>query len=184
MNSKLILLCATLLATLASGCISGEVIDQAICVTQADLSFPGAPIIGLQGTTQQSFEMDLSSQLKQLDVGGASTDGSSINIVSVTLTAKTGVTDFAFINTLTGTVTSEVNASLAPELVIDYNKGSATSVPSPLELPADATINLFPMLNAGKVNVALDVSGTIPSTAWSADLVVCFAIDLKLKKNL
>ncbi len=184
MHTKLILLCAALLAALASGCISGEVIDQAICVTQSDISFPGAPIIGATGETQQSFDIDLSDQLKQLNVAGASTDGSSVNLLNVTLTAKTGVTNFAFIHTLLGTLTSEVNASMSPELIIDYSKGSATVVPSPLDIPADSTINLFPILSAGKVKVNLDVSGTVPNSAWTADVVVCFSIDLKLKKSL
>ena len=184
MNTKVILLCTALLATLASGCITAEVSDPAICVNQANISFPGAPIVGLQGETQQSFEMDISSQLSQLDVGGATTDGSSVNLSSVTLTADTGVTNFNFITTLKGTVLSEANVSLAPELVIDYSNSTGTGAASPLNIPADSTINLFPILSAGKAKVTLDVSGTVPNTAWTADVTVCFTIDLKLKKTL
>lgn len=138
-------------------------------VKQHDVAFPGVP-----GGTQLgdlSTGMSFTQERPALDLP-AGID-SSVQAVSIELTAKTGITNFDFLKALR--ITMIPKGGTVPIELIDYEKAPNTVVGPTLTIASKNPVNILEQWKADSATFTVDVMGTLPEANWTVDLSVHFA---------
>lgn len=169
----LALLVGSVSASTLTGCaLSAEASAPDIEITEHNIAVTGIPMAGRVGevATQLSFMENLPS----IDLP-ASVD-SSVKAVGVTLTAKQGVTDLAFLHSLR-VVMAPTTGTAAPVELITYEKSGSAAVGTVLAIPSQNPANILDEWKAKTAEFTVEVSGVLPEQSWMIDLSVHFAGD-------
>ena len=158
------------LATGFGGCmlsVEAEVPD--VEVTQHDIAFPGVPGASQLGDlstgksfTQERPALDLPSGID-----------SSVQAVSIELTAKTGIASFDFLKALR--ISMVPMGGSAPIELINYEKAAGSTVGKTLTIASKNPVNILEQWKAASATFTVDVAGTLPEQAWTIDMSVHFA---------
>jgi len=160
-------------ATVASGCtLSVEAEIPEVVITQRDLSFQGVPDFGIGDV---SMEKSYSQDHGKIEMPEGLE--SEIKTIGVTLRATSGVSDMSFLKLLRVTMSS-ANVVEPVELgSYEYDPGAPKS--NEIHLTAVNPINVFEAWNADKATFTLQLAGSLPTTAWTADVIVRFSARAK-----
>jgi hypothetical protein len=156
------------LAASAGGCMSVEAEIPEIEITHRGLMFDGVPPAM---TGDASVSKSFSQERGKLDFpDGLETE---VTTLSVTLKARGEVTDLSFIRNLRVTMAASDGSSVIELGTFESapNAGRASEI-------SLTTLNPVNVLDAWQAESALfsvDVAGNLPTTAWTADVVVRFA---------
>jgi hypothetical protein len=166
------------LATGAAGCaLSVEADVPEIEVTKKDISFQGVPIgaaLGDVSMTKSFSQKHTALELPQ----GLTTE---IHAIGVTLKAKNGIKDFSFLRMLRLTMADEKNQSTSIELINFQQEANAVASDTLTMISANP-VNALEMWKSDSAIFTIDVAGTLPTSDWSADVVMRFAGSVKYSR--
>jgi hypothetical protein len=161
----------------AAGCgVSIEADVPEIEVTQRDLMFQGVPPAAAALVGEVSLSQKFSQKHKKLDLPKGL--DSTVKALGVTLTAKSGVTDFSFIKNLRLTMTDDVHPAVT---LVDYQQTPGSAPSNVLELVAGNPVNTLEQWKTDSATFSIDVAGTLPTVDWSVDLAIQFGGSFKYK---
>jgi hypothetical protein len=155
-----------LVALPAFGCIGAEADIPDIQVTQQGIAFEGAPVAGVEGSVTTSY----SQAHTKVDLPAGFEP--EVKTLSVTIRAASGVADLSFIQHFRITMAPS-DGGAAIELGSYDQAGTA-----PGKAIALTTLNPANILDAWKTDTAiftLEVTGMLPTAAWTVDTVIDFA---------
>jgi hypothetical protein len=157
------------LTTSAGGCaLSVEAEVPEIEVTHRGLAFEGVPIAI---TGDVSVSKSFSQERGKLDFPeGLETE---VTTLGVTLSARSGVADLSFIRHLRITMAASDGSAIIELGTYDSAPGGSPS--SEITLTTLNPVNVLDAWNAESAVFTLDVAGTLPTRAWTADVTVRFA---------
>jgi hypothetical protein len=155
-------------------------------VTRPDISIPPAPTAASSSVTF-SFSIDSSK------LGASSKPEVQQGIVSVklhrlALTAKTGIADLSFVETLHALAcvpTSKTSTLSARQVEIaDYTRVARTPVSPTFEVPIPEPVDLLSLLRPTATEprlilVIVNLGGELPTTEWQADISMSLAIEIR-----
>lgn len=150
----------------AVGCIGAEADIPDVEVAQRGITFQGAPVAGIEGSVATSY----SQKHSKLDLpAGLEPD---VKTLSVTISAAGGVDDLSFIRHFRITMAPDDGGD-AIELGT-YDQG-ATPAGKDIVLTTLNPANIFDAWKTDSAIFTLEVSGTLPTTSWTIDVVTHFA---------
>jgi hypothetical protein len=161
---------ALALASGFGGCmlsVEAEVPD--VEVTQHDVAFPGIPNASQLGDL--STGMSFTQERPALDLPKGI--DSSVQAVSIELTAKTGISDFDFLKALR--ITMVPKGGSEPIELINYEKATGAVVGKKLTIASKNPVNILEQWKADSATFTVDVAGTLPEVNWTIDMSVHFA---------
>jgi hypothetical protein len=166
------------LAAFASGCgdllyAEGDVPEA--CITEKDAGFQGFPIPGTY-TVSREFKYDVGA----IDVLTDEDVDAEAKLLSLTLTANSGLQDMGFIDHVKGVATGPAGSNLPPLTLIDYTKPAGGAAERSVSFAADQT-DVLPYFADGKLQLAVEITGSIPQNDWSVDARGCLAVKGKVK---
>jgi hypothetical protein len=170
-----VLLVGAFLAAAAGGCISVEADIPDVEVTQLDLAFDGVPLAALIGDV--SVSRNFSQKHKKLDLPEGL--DSEVKALSVTMLAKSGVTDFSFIHNLRLTMTDDVHQ---PVTLIEYQQAPGEAPSGVLTMKSANPVNTLEQWKTDSATFTIDVAGTLPDKAWTVDVSLHFGGSFKFHK--
>ena len=146
-------------------------------MTYADLEIPGSDG---SGTISHQFVFDDLMSIDEIE----QLDG-NVEFVNVKLRAKSGVSDFGFLDSAHVTVTSGDAASTLPALtVVDCSGEGCPTAGSEITLLSSEPGDALAYLRSGSVAVSLEVSGALPTQAWTIDVDVCVKGTIRFTQEL
>jgi hypothetical protein len=155
-------------------------------VTRPDIAIPPAPSAALSSVTF-NFSID-SSKLGASSKPAAQEGIVAVNLHRLALTAKSGITDLSFIETLHALAcvpTSKSSTLSARQVEIaDYRRVSQAPVGLTFEVPIPEPIDLLPLLRPTATEprlilVIVNLGGQLPTTEWKADISMSLAIEIR-----
>ncbi len=158
------------LCTGAAGCISVDAEIPDVEVTQKDLSFDGVPVGSALGDV--SMTRTFSQEHGALDLPEGLNP--EVKALAVSLTAKSGIKDFAFVRYLRMTMSDTSDNSNAVEL-INYERDDAAPPNNVLNMIAANPVNALEKWKTKSALFTIDVAGTLPDNDWTADVTIRFA---------
>ncbi len=166
------------LAALASGCgdllyVEGDVPEA--CITEANAGFQGFPVPGTY-TVNRDFNYDVGS----LDALTNEDVEAQAKLLSLTLTANQGLTDMGFIQHVKAVANAPADANLPPLTLIDYTKPASGQAGQTISFAADQT-DVLPYFADGKLQLSVEITGSIPQNDWSVDAKGCLSVKGKVK---
>jgi hypothetical protein len=174
---------AALAAALALGCVPSVEIDAPdIEITQPNLSFPAAPAgAGQSVTALFSFSIAKLGAASKPD-GGSLKNIKRMQITQVVLKADSGIEDFSFLDRLT---VDAANLGYATQSgpgqpvirIVDYQAPDVASG-AVLQLPLSPPVDMLPLWGHTSVYVTVTATGTLPTVAWSMDVVFSLSLDI------
>jgi hypothetical protein len=167
---------ASLVLLPACPLIEVEVDVQEVCFTYQDLK------IDAQGETDvnKSFVFDDLHGVQQLTDVEA-----DIEFLHVKLRAKSGITDFSFIDAAHVTIASGAPGSTLPVIdVVDCGNGSCPTSGAEVTLTSDAKASALDYIRSGSILVDVDVSGHMPDHSFSVDVDVCVKGTVKVTQGI
>ena len=164
--SPLVLAVAALLLT---GCplLDVEVDVPEVCVTYADLPVEAADRDGAV-TIHRSFAVDdlsLVHRLTDLDA--------ELAFVGAALIARTGIAGFAFVDAARISISS--GGSELPPLVLYQCAGDCVPADGALDMTAASEHDALAYLRGDGLIIDLELTGRLPTVAWTMTVDVCFA---------
>lgn len=169
------------LVTLTTGCplleISIEAEVKDVCMTYEDLEVPGSD--GSGALSHRVVFDDLQ------DVDGLDELDGNVEFVSVVLRAKSGVSDFSFLDAAHVTVASADPASDLPEAtIVDCSGDGCARDGAELTIFASESVDALAYLRSDAIAIGLDVAGELPETAWVVDIDVCVKGKVRITAGL
>jgi hypothetical protein len=164
-----------LVSLTAGGCmlqVEADVPD--VEITQHDLVFTGVPAAGSLGDV--SLSKSFSQQHQRLDLPSGLT--TEVKALSVTLTAKTGITTFDFLQNLRLTMSDGVHD---PVELINYERDPSAPSTTVLTMPSANPVNTLDEWKTNSATFTVTVAGQLPSQDWTVDLSVDFSGKIKYK---
>ena len=163
------LLLTALAPLLLSSCFYVEAEEPSVCKTVTDQSFPGTATGGTYDVAQD-FNYDFGNELV-LTFNGKQVD-TTAQALSVTLTAKSGVSDFWFIHQADITLVDPTGAN--PDVhVLAYTKDPSAPSSAILVVQGGDRIDITKYLQGGAITVRIHFNGTAPQTDFTADVKTC-----------
>jgi hypothetical protein len=163
------LLFTALAAFVLSGCFYVEAEEPSVCKTVPDQSFPGSAVGGTYDVSQD-FNYDFGNELV-LSFNGKTVD-TTAQILSVTLTAKSGITDFSFIDKAQVTLIDPSGAN--PDVqVLAYTKASGSPQTATLVVDGGDQVDITKYLQGGQITVRIHFNGSAPPGSFTADVKAC-----------
>lgn len=145
--------------------VKGEV--QEVCLTYTGVTIPGVPVG--QTSIDQSFTIDQLDGAKQLADADA-----KLTFTRAEIRAKSGVTDFTFVQKAQLSIASGDPSSTLPTVdVIDCQGCGNTS--TTLDVDNAATVQIQDYIKSGSLIVTVALEGTPPANDWTADVDVCMS---------
>jgi len=172
-NNTLALLALTTtfaLSTGAAGCVSVDAEIPDVEVTQKDLAFDGVPIGSALGDV--SMTRTFSQEHDALDLPQGLNP--EVKALAVSLTAKSGIKDFSFVRYLRMTMSDTSDNSNAVEL-INYERDDSAPPSNVLKMTAANPVNALDKWKTKSALFTIDIAGTLPDNAWTADVTIRFA---------
>jgi hypothetical protein len=167
------------LVLLTGGCplLEVEAEIEEVCMTYRDVKVPAADG---QGNLSKSFVFDDLDQVKDLDTLDA-----DVEFRHVVLRAKSGVSDFSFLESAHVTVASGDPSSSLPALEVVNCSGDGCGLgTSEVTLLTDTQADALSYLRSGSIAVSLDVTGALPDHEWTMDVDVCVKGKLRFVQEL
>ena len=175
------------LAALLAGCspiVDGEFSD--IEVTRPDITIP-AVTTATQPAVTFSFSID--STPLGANANPEAQDGIvSVKLHRLALTAKSGVTDLSFIETLHALACVPISktstlSSRQVELA-DYEREFDLPAGKTFEVPIPEPVDLLPLLRPSsteprRILVIVNLGGALPTTQWQADVSMSLSIEIR-----
>ena len=155
-------------------------------VTRPDISIPPAPTAALSSVTF-SFSID-SSRLGASSKPEVQQGIVAVKLHRLVLTAKTGITDLSFVETLHALAcvpTSKTSTLSARQVEIaDYTRVAKTPVSPTFEVPIPEPVDLLSLLRPTATEprlilVIVNLGGELPTTEWKADVSMSLAIEIR-----
>lgn len=169
---------AALLSTGAAGCaLSVEADVPEIEVTKKDIAFEGVAIAAALGDV--SMTKSFSQKHTALDLPEGLT--TEVHAIDVTLKAASGIKDFTFLRMLRLTMADETNPAKSIEL-INYQQQPGGGAGDTLTMVSANPVNAMEEWKSESAIFTIDVAGTLPAEAWSADVVMRFAGSIKYSR--
>jgi hypothetical protein len=157
------------LVMLAGGCplfaVDVEVPD--VCMTQKDVEVPGVPI-DVAGGIDEVFTFDDLSAFDVLE--GLDADA---YFHGATVRATHGVDTLTFVESASLEVASNNPESTLPTRRIYACDDDCPAEGDALVIPALDDIGALDYIRSGSLSIALQASGSMPTTAWKLDVEVC-----------
>jgi hypothetical protein len=163
------------LSAAAAGCgISLEADVPDVEITQRGVLFPGVPGASLAG--DMSMAKSFSQKHNKIDFA----DGldSEVKTLSVSLRARSGVSDLSFIHYMRITMAPDDGESAAIELGV-YEPAPGAVVGDEINLTTLNPVNVFEAWNTDKAKFTLEVVGALPEHDWTGDVVAHFSGKIK-----
>jgi hypothetical protein len=158
------------LAAGAGGCmVSVDAEIPNVEVTQKGLSFAGVPVGAALGDVSLTQSFSQTHSKLELPEGLSS----EVKALDVSLTAKTGITDFSFVRYLRLTMSDDTNNANAIEL-FNYEKDPAAAPSAVLKVVSANPLNALEKLKTESALFTIDVAGTLPDHDWTVDITVRF----------
>ena len=172
------------LAVLFAGCVPVvEAEFSRIEVSRPDISIPGAPSSSISSVTF-NFTIDSAS------LGANWKLENQDNIIEVDLhrlafTAKGGVTDVSFIQTLHALACVPISKSSTLSSrqveIADYSRQDKPPPSPTFEVPLLEPVNLLPLIRPAKsepkkILVIVNFGGTLPTSDWQADVSMSLSV--------
>jgi hypothetical protein len=179
MTCRLLSLAALAPAILLHGCggplLSAEVKDASI--TSTNVPFAGAGVPG--ATALGSFTADLGPLGKPV-ASGVKTE-LTLTEVAINWTDPANRPDFSGVTSATLTAIPDPSSGLPPKVVATYVQDPLDPNPVGMVIAGDPALNLFDLLSGGVLDLRLDASGALPSTAWAQTATVVAHLRVKIE---
>ena len=157
----------------AAGCgVSVEADLPEVEVTQHDLAFDGVPQAGLVGDVSET--RSFSQQHKTLELPKGL--DSEVKALGVTMTAKTGVQDLAFLHNVRVLMTDDVHE---PIELLDYQQDATARPGSVLSMVSANPVNTLDQWKTSSATFTVEVAGALPPSDWTVDLAIDFSGKVK-----
>jgi hypothetical protein len=155
---------------LGSGCVlsaEGELPD--VEVTTRDVAIPAAPLEALEAG--RDVAIAVSFRQKPERAGLSKSNFAQVRVLSVQVTAKSGVSDLAFLRSLRVVATSPeaTNMGLAPVEIARYERNGAAGGTT-LSIPSDPPADITQLWRSSEIVFTLQAVGQMPTVAWTADV--------------
>lgn len=147
---------AALMMLLLPGCLSIQADIEESCITRRDVQIEGA----VAGSFAQTFVIDDLSDVHRLMEHGTTT----LEFVRADIVPKSGVTSLGFVES------AHVMLESMPIFACD---GDCPAETGALALLSSTSADAVPLLMGDQVGVTLEVTGALPTSAWSVDVDVC-----------
>ncbi len=162
---------ALITASAAGGCvIAAEAELPDVEVTNHGIAIPAAP------AEADGNEVSLSVSYRQKpNRAGLPKDAfESVRILSVRVGASTGLADLNFLRALRITATTKENeaAGRAPIEIARYSRPAKPATGTALEMPSNPPPDVTALWKSSEVIFTLDVTGQLPTVAWTADVAL------------
>lgn len=162
---KQTLLPALLLATAGCGDVLFLELEQpALCKTLAGQTFGGS-----QYST--TLDIDVAREIQGLGVQSPEGIELFVSMERARLIARSGITDFDFIDSARISVVSVAPDGPPPAEVLSYTRTGPTG--PEVELHDGGKLNLTDYISQDTLRVEAALSGRLPSEDWSIDIEVC-----------
>jgi hypothetical protein len=159
--------------TAGAGCaLSVEAEIPEVTVTQRGLTFKGVPDFGIGDV---SMEKSFSQDHSKIELP----DGldSEVKTLAVTLRATSGVSDMSFLKLLRVTMSS---ANIAEPVELgSYEAVPGAAATNEINLTSLNPIDIFDAWNTDSATFTLQLAGSLPTTDWTADVIVRFSARAK-----
>ena len=167
------------LVALVAGCgplplVSAKVQVAQICKTFADVPVPAAPY-AVSGTISTTVPLDFSAEMSATQQQGVT---SSVRLLSVKISPKTGVNDFGFLDE----AKIDLSSSTGTTPVVGYRRDANAPTPAELDMVPATQLDLAQVAPSGQVDIVITTTGTLPTQAWSFDAEACFSADGSVEK--
>jgi hypothetical protein len=155
-------------------------------VTRPDIAVPGAGSSGLS-SVMFSFSFD-STKLGANANLEAQSGIASAKLHKVDLTAKGGVTDLSFIQTMHAFAfvpMAKTNSQSTRQVEIaDYERHGSVPVGATFSVPLPEPVDILPLLQPSsadqrKIVVVVSLGGELPSQNWTTDVSMSISVELK-----
>jgi hypothetical protein len=161
---------------LLSSCFYVEAEEPSVCKTVLDQSFPGSPLGGSYDVSQE-FSYDFGNEIV-LSFNGHTVD-TNARALNVTLTAKSGISDFSFIDSADATLTAPGQPDIQ---IVTYTKPAGSTPSATLVIQGGSdNIDITNYLKNGTIGVRLHFAGSAPPSNFTADVKTC--VYAKVKYN-
>jgi hypothetical protein len=141
-----------------------EVEQPEVCKTLPDQLFDGS-------TYSQTLSVDIGEDLPGFDVSSPEGLDSVFRLTRVDFIAKTGITDFDFVDSAKITVLPPEGTDLPEVQVIDFQREGATT--GTVSMTGTNDVDLYAYLTQGRVFVNAALVGRLPDDEWSMDMKIC-----------
>jgi hypothetical protein len=149
-----------------------------VCKTFPNQQFSAAPP-GVADLTFPPLNFDFSNQIPSLFNGDRLTG--TLNVLSMTLTLKSGAADLSFVDKAHMDLVPPANSSLQPLTVVNYTKDPNAPPPTSINLVDPSQPDVFPFVIGGAFSGSIEVAGSLPQVAWSADIRICVSASGKFQ---
>lgn len=164
-------------ALLLSGCFYVEAEEPSVCKTVLDQSFPGIAAGGTYDVSQQ-FSYDFGNEIVLTFEG--KTVETTARALQVTLTAKSGISDFSFIDAADATLI-DPTGKLPDVQIVTYAKPANAQASNTLVIEGGGeNIDITKYLQNGQIAVRLHFSGSPPNQNFTADVKTCVYAKVRL----
>jgi hypothetical protein len=162
---------------LGPGCIlsaEGELPD--VEVTERDVAIPAAPL----EADGSDVAIAVSFRQKPARAGLAKSNFADVRVLSVHLTAKSGVSDLGFVKGLRVVATSSEAAAmgLAPVEIARYERNGGGAGGPMLSIPSNPPADVTQLWRSSEIVFTMQAVGQMPTTAWTADVGMHFGATL------
>jgi len=146
-----------------------------VCVTFRELAVEGGPVEGGPvepgpQTIHQSFAVDDLSQFHAI------TDlDAQVAFVRGELMARSGITDFGFVQAARIAIRSGDDGSTLPPLTLYQCDGDCAAAGGTLAMQPDVQHDALVYLEGDSLIVDVDLTGELPQQDWTMSVDVCFA---------
>jgi hypothetical protein len=155
-------------------------------VTRLDIGVPAAPSAA---TTTVNFQFTFSSgQLGANTKPEAQSRIRSAELRQLSISAKTGVSELSFIETLHAVAFVPLSKSTSTQTtrqveIADYQRRGETTVGRTFLVPLPEPVDLLPLLRPAspepaKVIVSVNLGGQLPTVSWTTDISMVLALDI------
>jgi hypothetical protein len=155
-------------------------------ITRPDIPVP-ASVPSAPTSIPFSFSFD-SSKLGASQKPEFQQQIAKVQLDGLTLTAKSGISDLSFIQTLrivayvptkVGSLPSEQQVEIA-----DYERRETSPVGAIFSVPLPEPVDLLPLLRPSELElrrivVQFNVGGQLPTTVWTTDITMSLSVELK-----
>jgi len=169
------------LVMFTTGCplleVSLEAEVKDVCLTYPDLEVPASDGTGSLSHHIVFDDVQSIEGIDQLD--------GNVEFTHVVLRAKSGVADFSFLESARIEVASGDPGSTLPELsIVDCAGADCASEGAEMTLFSGSPVDALAYLRSSAVEIGIEVTGALPTTAWTMDVDVCVRGKIRISQSL
>lgn len=177
MRTQTILLAPALaLALLGCGALNEqlylEIEQPELCKVLPNQQFTGSEF-------QRRLEVNVAQQLPGLNFDNPQGMEGTFRIPRVSFIARSGISNFDFVDTGRIHIEPPAGATMPPVDVINYARNGASTTGT-LDMAGESDINLYDYLRGGVLTAVATIAGTLPRDNWSMDIQVCLYARIKV----